>query len=206
VRSAALDDAELRCAMPLLRGDAPTPFALGPEHPAASRVAAALETVEREFEDREPGFELFAKAALIASLGELYRASSGAVRASHGAMGDSSRVRSRDRGSRPIAALLRRLCSDYMEPISVEEAASECALSKGYFCHAFKKSTGKTLVEYVQTLRVIEAEHLLAYTNLSVHEIANDVGFEDPAYFGRVFKSISGKSPRGARGGRGGVT
>lgn len=184
IRSAALDDSEIGCAIPLLRGDVPTAFALGPEDEASARIARALSGVEAEFFGRKPGYELFVKAALVESLAELFR-SSGETRA---------------RGGGPIAAFLRRLCLDYMESVSVDEAAAECGLSRSYFCHAFKKATGKPLIEYLHTLRVIEAERLLANTDLPIRDIATIVGFESPAYFGRVFRALRGRSPREARG------
>jgi AraC-type DNA-binding domain-containing proteins len=192
VRSAALDGAELGCALPLLRGDLALPFALGADDAATKRLRGLLRRIEVELGSRKGGYELFVKAALIESLAELYRATR-LVEVGEGGAALPSRSTS------PIAVLLRRLCTDYMEPISVDEAASECALSKSYFCHAFKKATGKTLLEYLHTLRLIEAERMLAETDQPIHAIANAVGFEDPAYFGRVFRAMRGVSPRQAR-------
>lgn len=190
VRSAALDDAELHGALPLLRGGARVPFYLGPELPAARRIASALRCAESEFRRRPRGFELFVKAALIECLGELRRLSPDEP----GPRGSGA-----TRAEAAIASLLRRLCLEYMESLSIDEAAAECGLSVSHFCHAFKKATGKTLVHYLRDLRMAEAERLLATTDISISAIAASVGFEDPAYFGRVFRAVAGESPRDAR-------
>jgi AraC-like DNA-binding protein/mannose-6-phosphate isomerase-like protein (cupin superfamily) len=190
VRSAALDGAELGCSLPLLRGDLALPFTLGPDEEAAGKVKAALLRVEAELEAQRSGYELFVKASLMESLAELYRAASNAV---------EGRPLTHAGRAQPMAALLRRLCLEYMEPISVEEAARECGLSRSHFCHAFKKATGKTFLEYLHTLRIIEAERLLADTDQPVQAIANAVGFQDPAYFSRVYRALRGESPRSAR-------
>lgn len=71
-----------------------------------------------------------------------------------------------------------------------------------YFCHVFKRSTGRTLTEYVNMLRVQEAEALLRGGRHTVQEIARMVGYSDAGYFARVFRTCKGISPgRYARGG-----
>lgn len=190
LRSATLDGAELRGVLPLLRGDVRAPFSLGPELPASRRIGAALARVESEFGERRLGFELFVKASLLESLGELRRLVP---------EGQSSPRGEAGRAEAAIAALLRRLCLEYMESLSVEEAAAECGLSVGHFCHAFKKATGRTFVAYLRALRIIEAQRLLSDTDMPISAVASSVGFPDPAYFGRVFRGSIGESPRAAR-------
>ncbi len=56
-------------------------------------------------------------------------------------------------------------------------------------------SRGYTPVEYVQTLRIEEAKHLLETGDLPVEEIGRDVGYEDPAFFRQLFKRRTGVSP-----------
>ena len=56
-----------------------------------------------------------------------------------------------------------------------------------------------TITEYQQELRINQARHLLKTENLPVDEIAWIVGYNDPSYFGRVFKKATGYSPSGYR-------
>ncbi|MNM81120.1 HTH-type transcriptional activator Btr [compost metagenome] len=68
-------------------------------------------------------------------------------------------------------------------------------VSPDYFTRVFKKTTGKSPVEYLNEIRIKHAKQLLLSTNDSMRSIAQNVGFSDEFYFSRKFKSMSGKSP-----------
>jgi len=72
-------------------------------------------------------------------------------------------------------------------------------ISENYLSRLFRQELGLTLAEYVNRYRVRVARHLLRETDLSVTEIAHQVGFDDPAYFSRVFARHAGVSPRTCR-------
>jgi transcriptional regulator GlxA family with amidase domain len=55
--------------------------------------------------------------------------------------------------------------------------------------------TGVPFIEYVNGVRVKEAERLLKKTNMSIIEIAEAVGFKSTTHFGRTFKGTLGISP-----------
>ncbi len=59
----------------------------------------------------------------------------------------------------------------------------------------FKTKLGISLKSMVNNKRLLESKKKIAFSDLSIKEIAYDLGFKDPAYFNRVFKSVSGKSP-----------
>ena len=59
----------------------------------------------------------------------------------------------------------------------------------------FKQETGKTIIEYLNDIRIDTAKMLLMTTTKSVEEIAYAVGYESPKYFARIFKSVVGISP-----------
>lgn len=52
----------------------------------------------------------------------------------------------------------------------------------------FKRYTGQTIAQYIQSIRLEKAQYLLLHSNLSVTEISSEVGFNDYNYFLRVFK------------------
>ncbi len=56
-------------------------------------------------------------------------------------------------------------------------------------------STGLTLIDYVQNLRVEEAKRLLESAGMAVDEISAAVGYEDPAFFRRLFKRRTALTP-----------
>ena len=59
----------------------------------------------------------------------------------------------------------------------------------------FKKATGQTLIEYIQNLRVEEAKHHLETTRAAINDISFEIGYEDPAFFRRLFKRLTGMTP-----------
>ncbi len=63
----------------------------------------------------------------------------------------------------------------------------------------FKKSFGISPLQYVNSLRMEQAANLLHDTSMKVSEIAEQLGYDDLVYFGRIFKKIMGKSPQSWR-------
>ncbi|MFC4766267.1 helix-turn-helix domain-containing protein [Effusibacillus consociatus] len=85
---------------------------------------------------------------------------------------------------------------NYNKSITLEQVAEEIKRSPYYFSHLFKKVMNMTFVEYLTHLRVKKAKELLLNDDLTVSEIAYIIGYQDPNYFSRVFKAISGESPK----------
>ena len=83
----------------------------------------------------------------------------------------------------------------YHESITTAALAEMCYVSEAHFCRFFKSAVGKTVTKYVNEYRIEKATVLLANTGGGIAEIAAEVGFEDPNYFSRVFRSVMGISP-----------
>lgn len=80
------------------------------------------------------------------------------------------------------------IASHLPEPIYVADLAAIVSLGKSAFSRLFKKSTGRTVPQYVNELRIARACLLLAETDLTVSQIAMDCGFVSPAHFQRQFR------------------
>lgn len=91
--------------------------------------------------------------------------------------------------------IIAYLHAHYAEKVTLEELSETFYISCTYLCRLFKQTTGFTLVEYLNTIRVQEAQRRLRNTTDKVTRIAEDTGFDSIAHFGRVFKSIAGRSP-----------
>jgi AraC-like DNA-binding protein len=78
---------------------------------------------------------------------------------------------------------------------TVQDCAEQVNLSANYLSDLLKKETGKTAQEYIHLVLIDKAKTLLINSNLSVKEIAYDLGFEYPHYFSRIFKSKTGQTP-----------
>jgi two-component system response regulator YesN len=69
-------------------------------------------------------------------------------------------------------------------------------VSPSYFSRMFSKETGKTLVEYITSVRIEHAKKLLKSTNQRTYEIAQRVGYSDSHYFCNLFKKATGMTTR----------
>lgn len=88
----------------------------------------------------------------------------------------------------------------FTENISVEELAEISNMSVSRFFPNFKKAVGVTPVEYLNHYRISQAIILLMNEDsLSIETISEKLGFDSAAYFRRVFKKITGKTPRDYR-------
>lgn len=94
-----------------------------------------------------------------------------------------------------IEPAMRCIRDRYQEDITVEELASLCNISKGYFCRVFKAVTGKTAMEYLGRYRLKIADALLQDGDKNIADIAESCGFESVSYFCRSYKKRYDRKP-----------
>lgn len=87
-------------------------------------------------------------------------------------------------------------------PYNSEPYAKMCALSQSRFSHKFKEVTGEVPSKYFIKIKMEKARELLKFSNLSVSEIAERVGYDNALYFSRLFKKYTGLSPTEYRNGQ----
>jgi AraC family transcriptional activator of pobA len=80
------------------------------------------------------------------------------------------------------------------EQPSINTIAGKLALSTNSLYRLVKEYSGTSPKEFFTTRLMIEAQRKLRYSNLSVKELAYELGFNDPDYFSRLFKKSTGKS------------
>ncbi len=80
--------------------------------------------------------------------------------------------------------------------IYLKDIAKVAKMSVSSFSYYFKQYTGKTYVDYVNSIRLDLAKTLLIETELSISVIGRRAGFTDSAYFNRYFKKVVGCTPR----------
>ncbi len=80
------------------------------------------------------------------------------------------------------------------EQPSINKIAEKLALSTNSLYRIVKEYSGKSPKDFFTTRLMIEAQRKLNYSNLSVKELAYELGFNDPDYFSRLFKKYTGKN------------
>jgi transcriptional regulator GlxA family with amidase domain len=114
-----------------------------------------------------------------------------------------------DEGQLPYASLVRRqphadaavrraeesLRRSFRSEQAVEEAVSAGGIPERTLKRRFRAATGTTLIAYVQNLRIEEAKRLLEQSEMPVDEIAAETGYENAAFFRRLFRRLTGLPP-----------
>lgn len=95
-----------------------------------------------------------------------------------------------------ILRLLRFIDQNYYLDIDVNVLCSQINYSRSYLSRVFKAEVGMTIPEYLCRVRMDNAKVLLKDPSLSIKEVASSVGVDDPFYFSKLFKKVTGLSPK----------
>jgi transcriptional regulator GlxA family with amidase domain len=107
-----------------------------------------------------------------------------------------------DLGPQPFAQLARSrqsqdvvigrcqewIAHHYREPAPVKAMVALSGLAERSFARRFQQATGLSPLQYVHTLRIEEAKQMLESSDQPVEAVANEVGYEDAGFFGRLFQ------------------
>lgn len=100
-----------------------------------------------------------------------------------------------DHGDALVLRLQKWLHTRYMVANPVGEMVSKSGLARRNLERRFRKATGHSPIAYVQHLRIAEARRRLERTTMPVERIGHDVGYENTAFFRRVFKRSTRLTP-----------
>jgi len=89
------------------------------------------------------------------------------------------------------------LTENFKERLTLEGVAKKMGVSKYYLSHIFSQKIGCGFNQYINSLRIGMAQHLLGNPDISIADIAFECGFESLRTFNRVFKEYAGSSPSG---------
>jgi AraC-like DNA-binding protein len=95
-----------------------------------------------------------------------------------------------------VKQALAYIHQNYALPLSRSTMAHQLGVSKNYLTQIFHQELGISLWDYLNRYRVMQAKELLRQTDSSIALISSQVGFDDPAYFSRVFRRYARQSPR----------
>ncbi|HEY1283252.1 MAG TPA: helix-turn-helix domain-containing protein [Steroidobacteraceae bacterium] len=94
-----------------------------------------------------------------------------------------------------IARCQSWIAEHYDDSAPVAGMTQLSGLAERSFARRFQQATGMAPLEYVHTLRLEEAKHLLESGTASIESIANEVGYEDAGFFSRLFRRKVGLTP-----------
>lgn len=83
----------------------------------------------------------------------------------------------------------------FAEDISETDCARAVGISRGYFSFLFRNATHKTFKEYLNGVRIAEAERRLLTSTMTISEIAADCGYNSVSYFISLYKKAKGATP-----------
>jgi transcriptional regulator GlxA family with amidase domain len=104
-----------------------------------------------------------------------------------------------DTSDKVIAGCQNWMAENYAAPNPVQRMTDRSGLNPRTFARRFRAATGYQPIDYVQELRIEEAKQILETEELRIDEIAEAVGYDDPASFRRLFKRKAGLTPAAYR-------
>lgn len=97
-----------------------------------------------------------------------------------------------------VASAVEYIYAHYADSLYLNDIAEYVHLNPHHLCRIFKKERGETINEHITHVRIEKAKRLLREGNLA-YEVAEQVGFKDPAYFSLIFKKQTSLSPKNYR-------
>lgn len=134
---------------------------------------------------KQPGYEIQARGLFLLILHRLLSVS----------LLRNGSMQSDDR----IAKVRAYITEHYSDDLDLETIAAIVGLHPVYISKLFKQDTGYSFKQFLNLIRVNNAEMMLIAGGFTISEVAERCGFEDISYFSNVFKSIKGYPPSSVR-------
>lgn len=94
-----------------------------------------------------------------------------------------------------IAHINQYIQNHYTENITLQDISEAIHISTAYISRVYKSSTGSTITDAINKLRIEKSKRLLKESTKRIYEIAYEVGYDEAAYFATVFAKYTGISP-----------
>ncbi len=192
------DAAQMQLIQPIQNGKLLFPRCLLPDHPGFAPIREAFSETMRSFghplDEKNPleygavtddlTNQLFIKSYLLRILAIL----------SHYQLFTPTE-RNLDKRVESLKKVLTYIRENYKEKIYIQDLADQVHMNEQYFCRFFKKSIGRTPMEYINEYRIKQAMRLLEETDLPVTEVCLECGYNNLGNFLRAFKKYTETTP-----------
>ena len=99
-------------------------------------------------------------------------------------------------GFTPLARrVITFLTNHFGENINLDDVASGVGISKNYLCNAFKRTTGITILDCLNMIRIRKAAEMIVYSDLTLSQVSQMCGYVSVSHFNRVFARYVGLPP-----------
>lgn len=132
----------------------------------------------------------FYELATVAALGELFY-----LLYQCNLVNKQTLPRAQEKQIEQLTLLLTWMEDHYAERITLGDLSRESGMNEKYLCRFFKAYTSHTPIDYVNRLRIEHASDDLRTKHVSVTDAAYANGFNDSAYFSKLFRKIKGVTP-----------
>jgi len=142
-----------------------------------------ISAMHREYIEKNPGYEKITESLLNIILTHIMRKM----------MIPLETESEKNQFSKDILGYIEK---NYNKKITAKELAEKCFYNPSYFSRIFKEFTGKTMLEYIQELRIKNSCVLLESSNKTIDEISAEVGYNNSTRFYEIFKRTMGMTPQ----------
>ncbi len=150
-----------------------------------NKIDFLLTSIISEYSNNKTGNDIFINGYAHQLVGTLYR---------YGIAEDYFSKISK-KSIEKIVPVLEYIEENYSKQITLDELGNIMHLNPEYLSRKFKKTTSKNIFEYLNYVRIENSKKLLSNTDLSVLDVACEVGYNSISYFYRCFVKNCGCSP-----------
>lgn len=181
------DGIQYKVIRPLLEREIEFPQILLPKNMIWTEAAAIYEEIFRDAQNRELGAYLRVKAGLYKLIACLYQ---------NGYLKNTKEIKEADSYRlNTLKRVLMYIRENYNKRLTIDEVAHLAGMNPQYFCRFFKHNTGKTVMEYVNDIRINKAAQRLLEGEDKIIEVAGECGYDNMGYFIKRFRQCKGMTP-----------
>ncbi|MCI8517080.1 MAG: response regulator [Hungatella sp.] len=108
--------------------------------------------------------------------------------------------RKENRSDRLVYLAKRYIHEHYTEKLTLSDIADYLKISSGHLSSTFSRYMNQTVSDYIAEVKIAHAKELIDSGQYLIYEIADQLGFENAYYFSKVFKKVTGMSPKNYEG------
>ena len=156
-----------------------------------SGLRQSLEHMLDAYTRQDNGYQFFFAAKLYEFLYHLYR--------NFCTLSPSAPETGVNRDLERVTQVMDWVRNHFQKPLTLDDAAASLAVSREYFCRLFKRYTGQTFLEYLNSVRTMHLYEDLKNTDDSITVLMEKNGISNYKVFMRTFKKLYGDTPQKIR-------